>query len=57
MSEEARNAMQISNPVSQQLPFIMIAGGSTLGSGSIPLQTGGRPGASQQRMLEMMDEK
>ena len=35
----------------------MIAGGSTLGSGSIPLQTGGRPGASQQRMLEMMDEK
>jgi hypothetical protein len=35
----------------------MIPGGSTLASGSIPLQTGGRPGASHQRMLEMMDEK
>lgn len=28
-----------------------------MASGSIPLQTGGRPGASHQRMLEMMDEK
>ena len=37
MSEEAKNAMQITNPASQ--PF-MIPGGSTLNSGAIqPTQT------------------
>ena len=58
MSEEAKNAMHITNPASQQ-PFMMMPGGSTLTSGGQPIGSLPRaaPGASQQRMLEMMDEK
>ena len=59
MSEEAKNAMHMSNPASQQ-PF-MLPGASTLTSGNAPITPGamrqGGGGAAQTRMLEMMDEK
>lgn len=60
MSEEAKNAMQISNPSSQ--PFMLMNGlggvGTTLTSGGIPLPMARTPVAhSQQRMLEMMGPK
>ena len=61
MSEEAKNAMQLSNPTSA--PFMLMPqGGSTITSGNnaVPFkQLPGAPGAatSQKRMLEMMGPK
>ena len=58
MSEEAKNAMQISNSGAQPFMILPPGGGSTLTSGGIPIRSGATPMAqSQQRMLEMMGPK
>ena len=58
MSEEAKNAMQISNPSSQPFMLMPSGVGATLTSGGIPLPMAKTPVAqSQQRMLEMMGPK
>ena len=70
MSEEAKGAMQINSYGASQQPFLIQGVGSTLNSGAQLPGTitgsgaqgamriaGTNAGASQQRMLEMMDEK
>ena len=57
MSEEAKNAMQMSNVASQQPFMVMPPGGSTLTSGGIPLASGKGAKPAQSRMLEMMGPK